>query len=849
MKKISENSDGVLVEMTLLGNGEAYGELVERHQRKVMGTAMKISGNKYSAEDASQDAFVSAWMHLDSLRDREKFGQWVCAIAKNCAKDLVYRYQNACADISLELLGNTLADETDDTSEIHEAVEELPEKYRNILSLHYFEGYSVDEIAEKLSLPAGTVKWRLSEGRKMIRKGFGMDNEYRENETLRSRVLREVEKLKLWRMRNDKTGFEKEYEKVLKMVDTLDEGEDRDRAKSDVMICGYWWIPGKKNDEVIKEIKELAEKSKNDDVMQEVMQAERDKYFRRAGVDEGLINLEREEHIPYLEKLGLRKTLGYCRFWLGWALLQLQREDEADEEFRKVTEILEPCHAYYTLAKYSLRMSEEKRRIEKENKYPHSLLFAAAPVVKKLKNRYCLWENPQADLWQNAGKIKLPVFISSFASKTDGILYDSTLKTGESITSSDGGYCLTLSADNTAVDTPSGRYENCKMYRVTGNGADGVTEMYFSPSAGLVRIKNTEHSESEEWVLSEYSINGGLLSRGNLWKYSYASDSGLIEAVDYTVEVVYSDRDTTIFGENIFRRVEGFDDSTWKGNICHVAWGYWTETDGIRLVDVRENARRAVKMAKTVREKRMSNIMSDVAQRIMAGDERITPDGTERGRWNFFQTFIPSKEGGKTVIRNFWKYDFEWKDTGEMSREGNKILYNFLYDILYGAAGCLWSEEWVPGYRDEKKGMVAYGTEPASTNLSVAEDEEVETPAGKFAACRHIVLDVSGYGGGWEYRGGHMEYWFAPGVGIVKFSRPINAEDGSQIENIWHLTDYSVTGEGYFPMGDGMTRRYEPKSIGDGFSAFVEYTFDGENGDMVLFRNAAGMEKRKKSKG
>lgn len=56
-----DKTDEVLVELTLLGDGTAYEELVTRYQRAVIGTAYKVTKNRFSAEDASQDAFVSAW--------------------------------------------------------------------------------------------------------------------------------------------------------------------------------------------------------------------------------------------------------------------------------------------------------------------------------------------------------------------------------------------------------------------------------------------------------------------------------------------------------------------------------------------------------------------------------------------------------------------------------------------------------------------------------------------------------------------------------------------------------------------------------------------------------------------
>jgi RNA polymerase sigma-70 factor (ECF subfamily) len=268
MKNYKEHQDGALVELTLLGNEKAYEELVIRHEKAVKGTAFKVTGNEYSAEDASQDAFVAAWMHLDSLRDRERFGSWVCSIAKNCARTLNHHYRSCAPDISLHILQDmelTAGDESGLLAELsaaglaeaqrdedlHAAVDALSEKIREAIHLHYFEGLSVAQIAAKLDVPEGTVKWRLCEGRKQLRKEYGvMEKTYNENESLVARVMRQVEALKLWRLKNDKTGFEEEYRAVLTAVESLDESKEKHHALADVLVRGVRWVPGERNDEI-----------------------------------------------------------------------------------------------------------------------------------------------------------------------------------------------------------------------------------------------------------------------------------------------------------------------------------------------------------------------------------------------------------------------------------------------------------------------------------------------------------------------------------------------------------------------------------------------------------------------
>lgn len=363
-----DKTDEVLVELTLLGDGTAYEELVTRHQRAVMGTAYKVTKNRFSAEDASQDAFVSAWMNLCELRDTSKFGAWVCSFAKNCARTLERHYRAAIPDISLDTLeGFEIADEDepfaeDDLENVRHSVDLLSEKIRETVRLHYFEGKSVAEIAEMLSVPVGTVKWRLSEGRKQLRKGYGiMEKTYNENESLVARVMRQVEALKLWQLKNDKTGFEEEYRAVLANVEALEDSKEKSSMLADTLLRGYWWLPGEKNKEIFERIKKSAEDGHNEDVMMSVACEEYNKYS-----GEERIRFMRETQIPYYREGGYPKTLAYIWFWLGYKYREKKEYEEAIRCYEQVMNILTPSDVYYANAKSAIE--GEKRSIAAEKK-------------------------------------------------------------------------------------------------------------------------------------------------------------------------------------------------------------------------------------------------------------------------------------------------------------------------------------------------------------------------------------------------------------------------------------------------------------------------------------------------
>jgi len=144
-----DQNDETLVMLTLAGEQRAYEVLVARYEKVVIASASSVTHNQFMAEDAAQDAFVTAWMKLNVLREPAKFRAWVCRIAKNCAKNMVTRYRSF---LSLEEVdGFNLKDEyyedphylyakSEEKEKLHNGISKLPEKVRDIIYLHYFEG-------------------------------------------------------------------------------------------------------------------------------------------------------------------------------------------------------------------------------------------------------------------------------------------------------------------------------------------------------------------------------------------------------------------------------------------------------------------------------------------------------------------------------------------------------------------------------------------------------------------------------------------------------------------------------------------------------------------------------------
>lgn len=844
MKEYSEKPDEVLVDLTLLGNESAFETLVLRHEKAVKGTAFKITRNSFSAEDASQDAFVSAWMRLDSLSDRSRFGSWVCAIAKNCARDLVSHYQSMVPDISLDLsdaeeIPDLAYAREEEKRELHNAIDALSEKIREVIRLHYFDGLSVDEIAEKLSLPAGTVKWRLSEGRKQLRKGYGiMEKDYNEKEALVARVMRQVEELKLWRLKLDRIGFAEDYRRVLANVEALEESKEKQHALADVLEMGYWWLSGEKNDETFAKIKQAAIGGHNEEVMQSVIAIEADK-----APQEGAYY--RETAIPFLEEHGFVKALAYAWFWYGVSLLDCQKPEEGKNAFLRVRSILNPSDVYYANALSAFRTLElqeqaNKRGIEKVK------LLTTGETLRFIGKKLYFWNQPGFS--RGTVEVEMNECIFWNASQCDGLIWDPDAKLGERVTASDGKSTWTLLETDRTVETPAGVFSGCSVTRATGFGYTVEAETAFCPGVGIVWQRATRQGVTTTWLLSQYTIAGGEgiipFATGNCWEYvptELPKDYVMLN-MQNRFDITSFENGSAVISSYSFVECLGYAD-TFAGKLREIRESYHTneahENGGEHLIDVKKTLRRAIELAATKREKTLIGIAANVMRRIFATDPEQNPDYTEVGRWNFFDETVVKQENERITLDPMI-YHLEWKNMGsDLPWREKQALYGDLYTIVQDAAGFTWSEEWIPGYLLEEDGNL-WGNSFKRT-VRVLEDETVETSAGVFPNCRHVSINATNYPkNGVFYRTGQMEAWYAPGVGLVQYSRPMNGVP----ENLWQLTEYTGTGEGYFPVGDGLFRRYAPRQTIEGWRASVEYTFDTDETGTVCFRNTTGTQDR-----
>jgi RNA polymerase sigma-70 factor, ECF subfamily len=148
-------------------SARAFGVLYDRHTPRASQTAWRIlGGDDHEAEDAIQEAWTRALASLQSWSGESAFGAWFRGIAAHVAIDMVRRR----ARFSFDAGADTMIDEvSSEQIDLETAITGLPPGYRAVLVLHDIEGFTHEEIAERLGITAGTSKGQLFKARRAVR--------------------------------------------------------------------------------------------------------------------------------------------------------------------------------------------------------------------------------------------------------------------------------------------------------------------------------------------------------------------------------------------------------------------------------------------------------------------------------------------------------------------------------------------------------------------------------------------------------------------------------------------------------------------------------------------------------
>mgnify|MGYP002527804307 CR=1 FL=1 len=170
------STDQQLVERALDGDTVAFEHLFNRYRDSIYQLyVQRTSGRTDDASDLLQETFVKVYLNMQRYDSRYTFGQWVYTIARNTFIDFVRRRQDDlpiderfAAPASNAPTPEESVINLQQRSQIEHYLERLAPRYRQLILMRFFEEYSYEEIAAKLSLPLGTVKTQIHRAREQM---------------------------------------------------------------------------------------------------------------------------------------------------------------------------------------------------------------------------------------------------------------------------------------------------------------------------------------------------------------------------------------------------------------------------------------------------------------------------------------------------------------------------------------------------------------------------------------------------------------------------------------------------------------------------------------------------------
>lgn len=175
-----EYEEPELIDRALAGDRSAFAELVRQNQDRLFASMMQVTGSPEEAEEVVQEAFIRAFIKLDTFQRNSQFFTWIYRIAFNSAltqrrkKKARVSLDQIREDNGLEVAG---ADDAVDEAMLRDervtlvrrAIDTLTEEHRRILVLREMDEFAYEEIAEILEISIGTVRSRLSRARRQLK--------------------------------------------------------------------------------------------------------------------------------------------------------------------------------------------------------------------------------------------------------------------------------------------------------------------------------------------------------------------------------------------------------------------------------------------------------------------------------------------------------------------------------------------------------------------------------------------------------------------------------------------------------------------------------------------------------
>lgn len=159
------------------GGAELIEQYIELHGRRLYGLCLTLCADTFDADDLYQETWLKAYKAMQTYDGSRPFEAWITGICVNTYRDALRRRKRqkifdgfATSEEKERALCEVVGEEPQDFSDLHAAIDRLPLKMRVTVILHYFHDFDESRTAAVLGIPTGTVKSRLHQAKKRLRK-------------------------------------------------------------------------------------------------------------------------------------------------------------------------------------------------------------------------------------------------------------------------------------------------------------------------------------------------------------------------------------------------------------------------------------------------------------------------------------------------------------------------------------------------------------------------------------------------------------------------------------------------------------------------------------------------------
>ncbi len=177
MSSGTERADGELAVLASEGDQKAFREILERYRQKVLAICLRLLRDSTEAEEAAQDSFVKIYLHLKDFDPERGLAPWAAGITINECRDRLRkraRFKKRFREITdtdidqTQVPVDTSYEKKRQVESVENAIEQLPDKLKEVLVLRAYGDYSYEEIARALKIRIGTVMSRLYRAREKL---------------------------------------------------------------------------------------------------------------------------------------------------------------------------------------------------------------------------------------------------------------------------------------------------------------------------------------------------------------------------------------------------------------------------------------------------------------------------------------------------------------------------------------------------------------------------------------------------------------------------------------------------------------------------------------------------------